>query len=129
MSQSSPGADQQALADEVRELSARCEQHVRDAVGMALDGTIDTLPILDDYVRLSVEASAQRPELLPLLSRTVGVPSTTLPSASIRRMPGKRPWAEVIAQGWRASSHGAATVTIPTAPARARRFRFTSRCP
>jgi hypothetical protein len=63
---------QAALADEVRELSARCEQHVRDAVGLALDGTVETLPILDHYVRLSVEASAGRPELLPLLSRTVG---------------------------------------------------------
>ena len=72
MSQSSEAADQQALAEEVRELSARCEQHVRDAVGLALDGTIETLPILDHYVRLSVEASAQRPEILPLLSRTVG---------------------------------------------------------
>lgn len=72
MSSSNPAADQQALAEEVRELSARCEQHVRDAVGLALDGTVETLPILDHYVRLSVEASAQRPELLPLLSRTVG---------------------------------------------------------
>jgi hypothetical protein len=65
-------ADLQALADEVRELSARCEQHVRDAVGLALDGSVETLPILDHYVRLSIEASARRPELLPLLSRTVG---------------------------------------------------------
>jgi hypothetical protein len=62
----------QALVDEVRELSARCEQHVRDAVGLALDGSVETLPILDHYIRLSVEASARRPELLPLLSRTVG---------------------------------------------------------
>jgi hypothetical protein len=56
----------------VRELSARCEQHVRDAVGLALDGSVETLPILDHYVRLSIEASSRRPELLPLLSRTVG---------------------------------------------------------
>ena len=65
-------AEVQALADEVRELSARCEQHVRDAVGLALDGSVETLPILDHYIRLSVEASARRPELLPLLSRTIG---------------------------------------------------------
>lgn len=70
---SKPGdADLLALAEEVRELSARCEQHVRDAVGMPLDGSIETLPILDHYVRLSIEASKRRPELLPLLSRTVG---------------------------------------------------------
>jgi hypothetical protein len=61
-----------ALATEIQELSASCEQHVRDAVGMALDGTIETLPILDHYVRLSAEAIRERPELLELLSRTVG---------------------------------------------------------
>lgn len=61
-----------ALADEVRELSASCEQHVRDAVGLALDGSIETLPILDHYVQLSRDAVRDRPELLPLLARTVG---------------------------------------------------------
>lgn len=67
-----PGFDAAALADELRELSASCEQHVRDAVGLALDGSIETLPILDHYVRLSAAASRDRPELLPLLARTVG---------------------------------------------------------
>ena len=66
------GVDVLALAEEVRELSASCEQHVRDAVGVALDGTIETLPILDHYVRLSSDAIRERPELLPLLARTVG---------------------------------------------------------
>jgi hypothetical protein len=61
-----------ALADEVRELSASCEQHVRDAVGLELDGNIETLPILDHYIRLSRDAVRERPELLPLLARTVG---------------------------------------------------------
>ena len=61
-----------ALADELRELSASCEQHVRDAVGLELDGMIETLPILDHYVRLSRDAVRARPELLPLLARTVG---------------------------------------------------------
>jgi hypothetical protein len=69
---SGPEVDVAALVDEVRELSASCEQHVRDAVGMALDGNIETLPILDHYVRLSREAARERPELLPLLARTVG---------------------------------------------------------
>lgn len=67
-----PGVDVLALAEEVRELSASCEQHVRDAVGLPLDGTIETLPILDHYVRLSSDAIRERPELLPLLARTVG---------------------------------------------------------
>jgi hypothetical protein len=66
------GYDAVALADEIRELSASCEQHVRDAVGLQLDGTIETLPILDHYVRLSRAAIKDRPELLPLLARTVG---------------------------------------------------------
>jgi hypothetical protein len=64
--------DVAALADEVRELSASCEQHVRDAVGLQLDGSIETLPILDHYIRLSRDAVRDRPELLPLLARTVG---------------------------------------------------------
>jgi hypothetical protein len=70
--QNPAGYDALALADEVRELSASCEQHVRDAVGLELDGTIETLPILDHYVRLSRDAVRERPELLPLLARTVG---------------------------------------------------------
>jgi hypothetical protein len=61
-----------ALTDEVRELSASCEQHVRDALGLELDGMIETLPILDHYVRVSRNAVRERPELLPLLARTVG---------------------------------------------------------
>ncbi len=65
-------SDPVTLAEEVRELSASCEQHVRDAVGLALDGSIETLPILDHYVRLSRVAVRERPELLPLLARTVG---------------------------------------------------------
>ena len=56
----------------MRELSASCEQHVRDALGLELDGMIETLPILDHYVRLSRDAVRERPELLPLLARTVG---------------------------------------------------------
>jgi hypothetical protein len=72
MSESVDAVSAQALADEVRELSARCEQHVRDAIGLSLDGSIETLPILDHYVRLSIEGSSQRPELLPLLARTIG---------------------------------------------------------
>lgn len=73
MSQTSgEDVDVMALAQELRELSASCEQHVRDALGIALDGTIETLPIVDHYIRVSAEAIRQRPELLPLLARTVG---------------------------------------------------------
>jgi hypothetical protein len=72
MERDAGGYDVAALAEEIRELSASCEQHVRDAVGLALDGSIETLPILDHYVRLSRDAARERPELLPLLARTVG---------------------------------------------------------
>lgn len=61
-----------ATAQELQELCASCEQHVKDAVGMALDGTIETLPILDHYLRLSAESTKERPELIELISRTAG---------------------------------------------------------
>lgn len=73
MSESDPEkVDVMALAEQVRELSGNCEQHVRDALGLPLDGTIETLPILDHYIRISQPAVRERPELLPLLSRTIG---------------------------------------------------------
>jgi hypothetical protein len=61
-----------ALASQVRELAASCEQHVLGSVGLALDGSIETLPLLDHYLRVSARESERRPELVPLLSRTVG---------------------------------------------------------
>lgn len=60
------------LLSEIEELSQTCERHVRDALGIGLDGEIETLPILDHYITVSREAVRQRPELLPLLSRTIG---------------------------------------------------------
>jgi hypothetical protein len=68
---SRPPAPAELLA-EIEELAATCERHVKDAVGVALDGTIETLPVLDHYLELSREAIRERPELLPLLSRTIG---------------------------------------------------------
>lgn len=61
-----------ALSHQLQELAASCERHVLGAVGVALDGSIETLPVLDHYVRLSGAACGERPELVPLLSRTVG---------------------------------------------------------
>jgi hypothetical protein len=60
------------LLAEIEELSESCERHVRDALGISLDGEIETLPILDHYIAISRDAVRQRPELLPLLSRTIG---------------------------------------------------------
>jgi hypothetical protein len=68
---SSPTVAAELLA-EIEELSESCERHVRDALGISLDGEIETLPILDHYIAISRDAVRQRPELLPLLSRTIG---------------------------------------------------------
>lgn len=58
--------------ENVRELAEACEQYVVRALGFQLDYSIETLPVLDQYVvdvRGSVE---QRPDLMPLLSHAVG---------------------------------------------------------
>lgn len=72
MSEVSAPAGAAELLAEIEELSESCERHVRDALGIALDGSIETLPILDHYISLSRDAIRDRPELLPLLSRTIG---------------------------------------------------------
>jgi hypothetical protein len=68
---STPSVAAELLA-EIEELSESCERHVRDALGIGLDGEIETLPIVDHYITISRDAIRQRPELLPLLSRTIG---------------------------------------------------------
>lgn len=61
-----------AVGQELQELVASCELHVKDALGMDLDGTIETLPIVDHYLRISTQSVQERPELVALISRTVG---------------------------------------------------------
>jgi hypothetical protein len=68
----SPPSVAAELLAEIEELSQSCERHVRDALGIGLDGEIETLPILDHYITISRDAVRQRPELLPLLTRTIG---------------------------------------------------------
>src|SRR5688572_22184250 len=52
---SSPNVAAELLA-EIEELSESCERHVRDALGIGLDGEIETLPILDHYITISRDA-------------------------------------------------------------------------
>jgi hypothetical protein len=49
-----------------------CLEYVRRAVGVDLDFTPDTLPILDHYASLARTTIAERPPLEPLITQAVG---------------------------------------------------------
>jgi hypothetical protein len=66
------GAELEPPPDEIAELVGMCVEAVARAAGAGLDFTPDTLPILDHYVSLAADSARARPELLPLLSRSVG---------------------------------------------------------
>jgi hypothetical protein len=67
------GAGTFALAPaEISELVDVCRQYVQRAVGVELDLTPETLPVLDHYVRVSRQHVEQRPQLLVLMARVVG---------------------------------------------------------
>jgi hypothetical protein len=57
---------------EILELSASCVGYVRAAVGVGLDFTPETLPLLDHYLVTARQEVLVKPDLLPLLSRVVG---------------------------------------------------------
>jgi hypothetical protein len=57
---------------EISELVAVCTEAVRRAIGVELDFSPETLPLLDHYVSIARVNAGERPELLPLVSRTVG---------------------------------------------------------
>lgn len=62
-----------ALAPEaITELCAQCEQYVSRAVGMSLDFTPETLPILDHYLSLVRTSCEERPALLALTANAAG---------------------------------------------------------
>jgi len=56
----------------VLELSASCARFVRAKYGVPLDGTSDTLSILDQYVRDARADLVVQPASLPLVAATVG---------------------------------------------------------
>ncbi|MEB2312384.1 MAG: hypothetical protein OZ921_00470 [Sorangiineae bacterium] len=57
---------------EIEELSKACLEYVQRAVGMELDGSSETLPILDHYLSMVRETADGRPSLVPLIGRAVG---------------------------------------------------------
>jgi hypothetical protein len=61
-----------AVPDVIQELAVSCVQFVQAAVGMELDFTHETLPILDHYARIARQQVAARPEAAPLLAQTMG---------------------------------------------------------
>jgi hypothetical protein len=73
MTSSRVSLQQQAeLLAQLPELAATCEQQVERALGFPLAGELETLPILDHYIKSSRAALEARPELLPVLERTIG---------------------------------------------------------
>jgi hypothetical protein len=61
-----------AIPESVHELAVSCVQFVQAAVGMELDFTHETLPILDHYARIARQEVAARPEAAPLLAQAMG---------------------------------------------------------
>ena len=56
----------------IADLSAAACQYVARAVGVELDYTPETLPILDHYVTLARQEIAERPSVVPLVARALG---------------------------------------------------------
>lgn len=59
--------------ERVAELCAACMRFVASKYKVALDGTPDTLSLLDQYVREAREAYAERPESLEVVAPAIGV--------------------------------------------------------
>ena len=58
--------------DEIANLCGRCIDYVARAIGVELDFTEETLPILDHYVSLARGTIGQRPEIAPVVSGAIG---------------------------------------------------------
>jgi len=61
-----------APAEPVAELVTVCLEYVRRALKFELDFTSETLPVLDHYVSTVKGLRAERPELVPLVTRATG---------------------------------------------------------
>jgi hypothetical protein len=57
---------------QVAELAASCARFVQQKFGVPLDGTSDTLSLLDEYVRQAHKEIASRPEAVELLQASIG---------------------------------------------------------
>jgi hypothetical protein len=62
----------EGLPSLIEELSEACRQYVLSAVGVELDYTPETLPVLDQYLSMARADMAERPELTPLVIRAAG---------------------------------------------------------
>ena len=61
-----------AAPDEIANLCGMCVDFVNRALGVSLDFTDDTLPILDHYVSTARDDIAHRPEVSQVLTRAIG---------------------------------------------------------
>jgi hypothetical protein len=66
-----PSADPNGPS-EIQELAVNCVQYVQAALGVELDGTSDTLPVLDHYIISARAELVERPELESLVVRSAG---------------------------------------------------------
>jgi hypothetical protein len=56
---------------QILELSENCRQFALSAVGVELDYEVETLPVLDEYLRVAAAGIADRPEAAPIVTRAV----------------------------------------------------------
>jgi hypothetical protein len=56
---------------QILELSENCRQFALSAVGVELDYEVETLPVLDEYLRIAAAGLADRPQAEPLVTRAV----------------------------------------------------------
>lgn len=83
--------------DRVAELCAACMRFVASKYKVSLDGTPDTLSLLDQYVRDAREAARERPESLELVAPAIGAYLGEVMRQAFR---GEW-WAEGDYDGWR----------------------------
>jgi hypothetical protein len=56
---------------EILELSESCRQFALSAVGVELDYEVETLPVLDEYLRVATAGLSDRPEARPVVTQAV----------------------------------------------------------
>ncbi len=61
-----------AAPDSIVELCVQCVEYVQRAVGVTLDYTPETLPVVDHYLRLVRTSTEERPALLTLVANSIG---------------------------------------------------------
>ncbi len=85
----------------VAELCAACMRYVAGKYKVALDGTPDTLSLVDQYVREAREAYRQRPESLELVAPAIGAYL-----GEVMRQAFRAEWfADGTHEGWRLYFH------------------------